>query len=161
MDDPTIGLVTSPSKKNRKNGADEKAPKPSLVQAGEDHEKGRPKVTQSRVDGDADMTEAEAWEQFKEASADHEVKKQRWADAQKAREVRLDDLVKVHAHKPFDSSAAARVSKEAAKSVQREKDTLEEKQKANKAVGAARDVLRQYLGEEKARSLIPDDEADA
>lgn len=162
MNDPGIGLLEAKGPKQKKDrtdfGTPPKAPKKALVKAGAEHEKGRPKATQSRVDGEPTISEAEAWEKFKEASAEHELKKQKWDEAKKAREVRLGDLVKVHAHKPFDDASAARVSKDTAKAVEREKKAQEAKADAKKALDAAWATVQSFSDSEPIRPLIPDDE---
>lgn len=81
-------------------------------------------------------------------------------DARDLRDVRLDDLVKVHAHRPFDKDSAGRVSREAAKAIEAEKANLEVKQEAKKALDAAWATVRNFEGEAPIRPLIPDDGAE-
>ena len=118
--DPTIGILNEPSSKR----------KAALAKAAKEHSNGAPKAAQSaqaRMDG---QTQDKAWDAYKDKAADYAAKAQKWKDAQDKKEVRLNDLVKVHAHKPFDDASAARVSREAAKAVASEKKTLEAKQEA-------------------------------
>lgn len=106
-----------------------------------------------------DATSADAaWEEYKDLAGDYAKKAQTWADAQELRDVRLEDLVKVHAHRPFDNESAARVAREAAKAVQQEKDALGNKQAAKKALDAAWATVRNFEGETTVRPLIPDDD---
>lgn len=147
-DDPTLGLVTAKApKKTLKN----------LVKAGEDHDRGRPGVVQSRMDG---QTQEQALDKYKDLAADYQMKAQTWKDSQERRDVRLNDLVKVHRHKPFDPSSASKVSKSAAQAVEAEKRALEVKQEAKKAVDEAWGTVQSFLGTEETRPLIPDEEED-
>lgn len=149
MDDPTIGLVAEPKQSRKK----------ALAKAAKEHEGGKPRAAetngQDRLDG---TTPDKAWEDYKDTAAEYAQKAQVWKDAQERRDVRLDDLVKVHAHKPFDQGAAANVSKQAAKAVQQEKDALAAKQEAKKALDAAWTTVQSFNENEPIRPLIPDDE---
>lgn len=156
--DPTIGLIESPQKKQKKDrtdfGTPPPAPKKSLVKAGEEHEQGRPRSGQARVDG---TNERGAKQAYEEKAFDYAVAAQTWKEAQARRDVRLDDLVKVHTHRPFDAASASRVSREAAAAVQGEKDTLTLKQEKKKALDEAWATYASFRDEEPIRPLIPDD----
>lgn len=110
---------------------------------------------QDRIDG---MTKDHAWEEYKEVAGDYARKAQSWRDSQELLDVRLGDLVKVHSHHPFDEDAAARVSREAAKAVEAEKQNLASKQEAKKALDAAWHTVRNFEGEAQIRPLIPDED---
>lgn len=113
---------------------------------------------QERIDG---ATRDSALHDYKELSADYAMKAQTWKDAQEARVVREDDLVKVHAHRPFDDRSAARVAKETAKAIKKEKAALTEKQEAKKALDAAWVTVQSFLGQDAVQPMIPDEEPEA
>lgn len=144
--DPTLGLV---------NAKGPRQPKKSLVKAAEEHEKSRPSAVQARMDG---QTQEQALDAYKEKAADFGMKAQNWKDAQERRDVRLNDLVKVHRHRPFDPSQASKVSKAAAQAVEAEKRALEVKQEAKKALDEAWGTVQSFLGTEEVRPLMPDEE---
>lgn len=112
---------------------------------------------QSRIDGE--NAAEKAWEEYKDLAGDYAMKAQAWSDAQELRDVRLDDLVKVHNHRPMDDEAAARVSQETARAVEACKKALEDKQAAKKALDAAWATVRDLEGEKTVRPLIPDEPA--
>ena len=95
---------------------------------------------------------------YKEKAADHAKKSQRWKEAQQTLEVRQSDLVKVHAHTPFDPDAAGRIAKETARAIANEKVTLEAKQEAKKALDESWVAWRSYDPSSPTEPLIPDDE---
>ncbi len=109
----------------------------------------------SRID-DGGMAKAEA--SYKDAAANHAKAAQRWKEAQETRDVRLRDLVKVHAQTPFDTDSAARVANEAAKAVQREEQSLLTKREAKQALDEAWTTWRNFDTSEPVRPLIPDEE---
>lgn len=163
--DPTIGVQPT-DKDPKKKTATAKAAKPTdgpsagLAKAGVEHERGRPKSGQDRIDaGDGKpASEAAAWDGYKDAAADHAQKAQTWKDAKETLLVRLDDLQKVHEHRPFDPNAAAGVSKAAAQAVKREKDALVSKQEAKAKLDDAWETVRSFSDTEPVRPMMPDED---
>lgn len=171
--DPTIGLLESPQRKpapkaNQKapaKPAPPPAPKPALVKAGAEHERGRPKATtgagQNRLDGTTTTAE-ESRLAYERKAFEFAVADQKWKDAQAARDVRLDDLVKANAKaratRPFDSDGLVRVAKETAAAIQAEKDNLVVKHEAKKTLNEAWDTYAAFNERPTVRPLVPGDE---
>lgn len=110
---------------------------------------------QDRLDG-GNITQA--WDAYKDVAAEHAKAAQVWKNAQETASVRGDDLIKVHAHKPFDDKSAARVAKECARAMQAEKAALANKQESKKNLDAAWATVASFSDETPVRPLIPDDE---
>lgn len=149
--DPTAAVSADATEKRRRK---------ALAKAGQEHESGRPGGTQARVDGTTPPTLEDAEATFKDRAAIAKRAEMTWKLAQQRRDVRLDDLVKAHAHKPFDRDATLRISREAAKAVEAEKSTLEAKQEAQRAAAEAWKDVEAFNEDAPVRSMMPEEGED-
>lgn len=110
---------------------------------------------QDRLDG---QTVVKAWDAYKDIAADYAKAAQVRKNAQETSVMRGDDLIKVHAHRPFDDKSAARVAKECARALKAEKDSLANKREAKARLNEAWATVQSFSDEVPVRPLIPDDE---
>jgi len=114
------------------------------------------RTTQERVDA---TPESHAWEEYKTNAADHACKAQRWKDSKVFLGECLDDLIRVHAHKPLDEGAVEHVAKATALAAKGTMLALDAKQASKKYLDACwRNVLNHGGPLEPPGHLIADAE---
>lgn len=112
---------------------------------------------QSRVDG---STRTDAWNQWKDAAAEHAQAVDDWRSAKELKSVRDSDLVKAYDDEDATDQLRAKVAKLAASATKKQGNMLSRKQDAKKKLDVAYEFVQSFEEHPAPKPIIPDPEDD-